>query len=439
MGKSCRKKCIEDVLKKIDKDEVGYVELHFTDLLGDLKSVTVPRNKIEEALKHGKWFDGSSIAGFEKIYNSDMLLMPDLSTYTVLPVAEGTARFICDVYTAEGKEFEGSPRFVLKKALEDAKKMGFVYYTGPEPEFFIFKKNGEKAGALHDQGTYFGSNDDLASVVKKEMAEALGKVGIDVETLHHEVAPGQHEIDFKYDLALKTADNVVTFKYILKKVAEKHGLHVTFMPKPVRGINGSGMHVHQSLFKEGKNAFAAEDGLSDLAKSFMEGQMVHARAMSAILNSTVNSYKRLVPGYEAATYICWANKNRSALIRVPAAKHESEKRIEIRCPDPATNPYLAFAVLLKTGLEGVAQGVKVREPVEENVFKLNEKQLEEKGIKTLPSSLGESLQELARDDVVKGALGEHAYTNYITLKKKEWDDFSLHVSDWELDHYLLSK
>lgn len=435
------------ILKRANKDGVKFVNLQFSDIMGNVKSVTIPSNKLKEALEEGVWFDGSSIEGFARIHESDMFLKPDVSTYRVIPWYKGddkTARLICDVCRPDGKPFEGDPRHILKKAMEEAKKMGFVYNTGPELEFFLFKKENSEIKPLpHDKGGYFDFTTDLAFEVRKDMVLALEKMGIKAEASHHEVAPGSHEIDFKYSDALTTADNANTLKFTLKAIAQKHDLYATFMPKPLFGINGSGMHVHQSLFnvKTGKNVFYdPEDSykLSKTAYSFMAGQLKHIKAMSAVLSPLVNSYKRLTPGYEAPVYICWAQINRSALIRIPRyteGKNQS-MRCELRCPDPSCNPYLAFAVMLKAGLDGIKNKLKPPPPVEENVYGFDNGKLKELNIDMLPHSLWEALKELKKNELVQQTLGKRVFETYVNAKTKEWDDFSIHVTDWEIKRYL---
>lgn len=444
---------ISEILEKMKHQNVEFVNLQFSDMMGIAKSVTIPLSKFPEAYENGLWFDGSSIEGFTRIFESDMLLKPDLDTYAIIPWLEresgNIARVICDVYTPDFEPYEGDPRYILKKVLDEAREMGFIYNTGPELEFFLFKKengkiltSGNKEIEPHDRGQYFDLVLDLGFDVRRDMMNALKKMDIDVEASHHEVAPGQHEIGFKYSDALSTADRVMTLKYILKSVAAKHGLHATFMPKPVSGVNGNGMHVHQSLFSlEGENAFLNRDDkymLSDTAYKFMAGQMEHIKAMCSVLNPTVNSYKRLVPGYEASTYICWARINRSALIRIPKYSKGKEKstRIEIRCPDPSSNPYLAFAVLLKAGLDGIKKGLTCPEPVEEDVFGFDYAKLEEKNIDLLPMSLWSAVKSLRNNDVIKDALGEKFTLKYADAKEKEGEDFRLAVTDWEIREYL---
>lgn len=439
----------QEILAKAKAEGVKFVNLQFTDVTGIVKSVTVPVDQMPDALEHGKWFDGSSIEGFARIAESDMYLKLDPSTFSIVPWERGedtTARVICWVYTPKGEPFTGDPRYVLKRAMDEAKELGLVYNTGPELEFFLFKpdENGKKMVPLpHDSAGYFDLSTDLAASVRKEMVNALQDLGIKVETSHHEVAMGQHEIDFEYDNAIKSADNAVTLRYTLKAIAGQHGLHATFMPKPIFGINGSGMHVHQSFTsaETGKNAFAEPDdeyGLSGLAKHFIAGQLYHARGMSAILAPLVNSYKRLVPGYEAPVYISWARVNRSALIRVPQVSKGKFQatRLELRCPDPSCNPYLAFAVMLKAGLDGIKRKMELPAPVEENLYHFDAAELKRRSVRTLPGSLAEALDELERDEVIQEALGEHVYTRFIAAKRQEWDEYRMAVSSWEIDRYL---
>jgi len=423
--------------------------LQFTDIHGTIKSVTIPIHKLGESLEKGTWFDGSSIEGFTRIAESDMYLKPDASTYAVLPWETGeeaTARFICDVYMPDGKPFEGDPRHILKKVLKEASELGYEYNVGPELEFFLFKprEDGQLIPVTHDKAGYFDfSPKDLAVEVRNDVIKALESMDLEVEMSHHEVAPGQHEIDFKYGEALKQADRAITFKHVVKSIAQKHGLYATFMPKPLFGVNGSGMHVHQSLFSNGKNAFFdAKDNykLSSIAKSFIAGQLAHVKAMASVVAPKVNSYKRLVPGYEAPVYICWAQINRSALIRIPrySPGREQATRAELRCPDPSCNPYLAFAVMLKAGLDGIKNEMEVPKPVEEDVYEFDEAKLETHKIDTLPASLGEAILELKKDKVIQEALGGHTYPIYIAAKKAEYDEYRLQVTSWELEKYFES-
>ncbi|MFH1256745.1 MAG: type I glutamate--ammonia ligase [Candidatus Diapherotrites archaeon] len=434
----------EAVLEKAKKENIQLIELQFTDIFGTIKSVTIPVGKLEESLERGTWFDGSSIQGFTRICESDMYLKPDASTYAAIPWKPGSARLICDVFLPDGKPFEGDPRRILRNALEAAKAMGFDYMVGPELEFFLFlKKDGRPEPAPHDSGGYFDfAPKDLASEVRKDIIFALQKMGLEIEMSHHEVAPGQHEIDFKYGDALHTADNAITFKYATKAIAQMHGLYASFMPKPIFGINGSGMHVHQSLWSQEKNAFFdGENGkymLSETARQFIAGQLHHARALAAIVAPTVNSYKRLVPGYEAPVYLCWGQINRSALIRIPSYSkgRDYAVRAELRCPDPSANPYLAFAAMLSAGIDGIKKKMKPPEPVEEDVYEFDEKKLDEMKIATLPSSLKEALLELKKDEAIFNSLGKHSKQKYLEAKMAEWDRFRIAVTDWELSQYF---
>ena len=438
----------ERVFKLAEAERIRFVNLQFTDVMGLVKTVTIPLHKFGDAVDHGLWFDGSSVEGFARIHESDMYLAPDLETFGVIPWDRGdnaTAKVFCDVYTPEGEPFDGDPRAVLKRQLAEAEKLGFRFQTGPELEFFLLRTSGpQRIEPLpHDQAGYFDVTTDLAADVRKEMVNALEAQGIVVEASHHEVAIGQHEIDFKYGPALQTADNAVTFRVTLKAVAQRHGLYATFMPKPFFGINGSGMHCHQSLadLNTGENRFYDandEYGLSDLAKHFIAGQLQHARGMSAVLSPLVNSYKRLVPGYEAPVYVSWARINRSALIRVPQTSRgrPESTRIELRCPDPSCNPYLAFAVMLAAGLDGVRQQLQPPRPVEENLYHFDDQMMAKYAVGTLPGTLKEALDELGNDEVVREALGEHVVEWFVESKMTEWDEYRMRVSPWELERYL---
>ncbi len=438
----------QDVMHRASEDGVAFINLQFTDIVGVVKTVTIPISELEVALDRGIWFDGSSVEGFARIAESDMYLVPDPETYAVIPWdrdSSPTARLICDVYTSDRKPFEGDPRYVLKRALAEAASLGLTYHTGPEPEFFLFERDddGRLIPQPHDQGGYFDLATDRGIQVRKEMVLALSAFGIHVEASHHEVAPGQHEIDFRYDGALRTADHVGTFKLTLKEIARRHGLHATFMPKPIAGINGSGMHVHQSLAYAdgGANAFAdAQDpeGLSTLARQFIAGQLAHARGMIAILAPLVNSYKRLVPGYEAPVYISWGQINRSALIRVPQVTPDRPEstRLELRCPDPSCNPYLAFAVMLRAGLDGIERQLEPPPISNEDLYHLDDRGRRARGLTTLPGSLAEALEELKKDDLMREALGDHLFDRFIEAKTIEWQEYRLQVSNWELDRYL---
>ncbi|MDI6731209.1 MAG: type I glutamate--ammonia ligase [Candidatus Margulisbacteria bacterium] len=437
----------KDIIKKAKSDGIKFILLQFTDILGMMKCVTIPVTRLQDALEKGVWFDGSSIQGFVRICESDMILRPDPKTYQVIPWKiedKKSARFICDVMTPDGKPFEGDPRSILKKALDDAAKLGYIFNTGPEVEFYLFKKENDKITTVpHDIGGYFDyPARDFASEVREDIVFALEAMGMVSEMSHHEVGPGQHEIDVKYSDALSSADNTITLKYVIKSIAAQHGLYASFMPKPLFGQAGSGMHVHQSLFnRKGKNLFFdAKDKykLSHIAYGYLAGQLAHARPLSAILAPTVNSYKRLVSGYEAPVYICWAQINRSALIRIPrySPGREQSTRLELRCPDPSCNPYLAFAAMLKTGLDGIKKGMKPSKPVEEDVYELESHQLKELNIDMLPFSIKRAIEELSKDEVIKEALGKHTFQNFYDAKIAEFDDYRMQITPWELDKYL---
>jgi glutamine synthetase len=438
---------LDAVLSRCREGGVRFIHLQFCDILGIVKSVTIPIAQFEDAIRHGKWFDGSSIEGYLRIAESDMFLLPDLSTFRIIPwetsESKRSARVICNVFRPDGEPFSGDPRGTLMRVLRRAQDMGFTFNTGPELEFFLFRSTtpGHIEALPHDQGGYFDLSTDLAMDVRADMVNALEDMGIEVETSHHEVAVGQHEIDFKYADALTTADHAVTFRYTLKAVAQRHGLHCTFMPKPLHGVNGSGMHTHMSLFKDGENVFHDANspyGLSDLARHFIAGILAHARGMCAILAPTVNSYKRLVPGYEAPVYISWARNNRSALIRIPRINPVVPKatRIELRCPDPSCNPYLAFAVMLAAGLDGIQNQLALRDPVEEDLYHMDARVRRARDIHALPASLGEALEELKKDRVIQEALGEHVYERFVDTKTAEWDAYRTQVTPWEHARYL---
>jgi glutamine synthetase len=440
-----------DKIAQAKASGIRFIQLQFTDIIGHVKAVTIPIHRLEDSVKHGTWFDGSSIEGFTRIAESDQYLMPDMATFAEIPWQRGsgprgTARVICDVFTPDGNPFVGDPRFVLRRQVDRARKLGYIVNTGPELEFFLFRRGAD--GGIeplpHDQAGYFDFSTDLAQEIRQDMVDALEAFGIRVEAAHHEVAVGQHEIDFEYSDALRTADNAVTFKFALKAIAQQYGLYATFMPKPIYGINGSGMHTHQSLWSlsEERNAFADGAnpyGLSDVARSYMAGILAHARGMSAVLAPLVNSYKRLVPGYEAPTYLTWGRTNRSALIRVPKVspgKSIEGTRAEVRCPDPSSNTYLAFAVMIAAGLDGVEKGLTLGEPVEESLFEMDAATIAAKGIRELPGTLGEAIDELERDEVIREALGDHVYSHFIEAKRREWDEYRMQVSDWEVERYL---
>lgn len=440
----------ETVLKDIQDNKISLIDLQFTDILGVTKSVTIPSSQLEDIFERGSWFDGSSIYGFARIQESDMLLMPDPVTYRVLPwVTEPPlrARIICDIRTADGEPFLGDPRYALRRAVAKAEALGFsAFNIGPELEFFLFRKvNGSSTldAVPHDVGGYFDfSPGDEAERVRSAIQIMLEQLNIKVEMSHHEVAVGQHEIDFRYSDALHSADNSITFKYAVKGVAAQHGLIATFMPKPIFGQNGSGMHCHQSLFTEaGGNAFYDpndEYKLTETAYQFMAGLLHHARGLSAIVAPIINSYKRLTPGYEAPVYICWAQRNRSALIRVPrySVGREQSTRVELRFPDPSANPYLAFAAMLEAGLDGIAKKMTPPPPVNEDVFEWTSKEREERGVGVLPSTLQEAMDALAEDEVIQNALGSHIYQAYDRAKRAEWEEYRLQVTNWEVERYL---
>ncbi|MBE0680500.1 MAG: glutamine synthetase [Anaerolineales bacterium] len=440
----------KDLLKKVKEDGVKFLSLQFTDVMGAVKSVDMPIRHLEDVLNDGAWFDGSSVEGFARIQESDMRLKIDPDTYAVLPWSADNskrARVFCDIYTPGGEPFEGDPRGALKRILKKIEERGWKYNIGPEPEFFLFKSsNGEGVHPVpHDTGGYFDfSSFDEAVVVRTALMDALDAMGLDVEVGHHEVALGQHEIDFRFADALKAADNVLTLKYTVKAIAAQHGLTASFMPKPVYGINGSGMHCHQSLFdiKSGKNLFfdaKDEAHLSPMAYSFIAGQLEHARALAGVVAPTVNSYKRLVPGYEAPVYIGWAQQNRSALIRIPRYTEGRDKavRAELRFPDPSSNPYLAFTVMLAAALDGIDRNLKASKPLNNiNLYHLNKEERTKLGVTELPGSLAESLAELEKNDVLKSALGGYLFEAYLRAKWEEWDEFRLRVTDFEIKKYL---
>ena len=435
----------QDIIKTCKQKDVEFIHLQFSDLDGVTKSVEIPISQLKDTLQHGKWFDGSSIEGFARIAESDMFLQPDLNTFAILPWESDdgarSARIICDVMTPDGKPFPGDPRGILKLNMALAKKMGYTYNVGPELEFFLFKKDENENIELApiDSAGYFDFSSDWAGVVRKEMSLAVEAMGIEIETIHHEVSKSQHEIDFKYCDAVTAADNVITIKFLVKAIADQHGLHATFMPKPIFGINGSGMHVHQSLSRDGKNAFynlADEYGLSKIAKQFIAGQLREAAGICMIMSPLVNSYKRLVPGYEAPVYISWARVNRSALIRIPQFHQGNSARIELRSPDPSCNPYLAFSVMLAAGLSGMREKLEPPKPVEENIYEMDDTERGNRNIKTLPDSLGNAVREFEKSKIAKEALGEHCFERLIDSNKREWDEYRLRVSEWEVEEYL---
>ena len=437
-----------EILKACDKEGVRFLRLQFTDILGIIKNVEVPRSQFEKALAGEIQFDGSSIEGFTRIEESDMGLVPDLDTFRIFPWSHTNgkvARLVCDVITPDGKAFAGCPRQTLKRQREKAKELGYALMTGPEAEFFLFRRdaNGDPIVDTHDSGGYFDLTPvDRGEDARRDIVVALEAMGFEVEAAHHEVAPGQHEIDFKYGDAVATADNVTTFKHIVKKVAMDHGLHATFMPKPIFGVNGSGMHVHQSLMTGSgagvKNAFydpKAPFQLSKLAMYYIGGILKHAKAIAAVTNPLVNSYKRLVPGYEAPVNVAWSEKNRSPMVRIPARRGMGT-RCEVRMPDPACNPYLAFSVMLAAGLDGIKNKIEAGDPVNENIFEMSEREKKRRKIEQLPANLSDALDCLEKDDVVKNALGEHIAEHFIEAKRAEWATYISRVHPWEVDEYL---
>ena len=434
----------KELLALLKEQNVRFLRLQFTDILGVIKNVEIPDVQFEKALNNEILFDGSSIDGFSRIEESDMLLYPDTATLRVFPwLAKGgkVARIICDVYNPDNTPFEGCPRTALKKVVAEAKALGYTMAVGPEAEFFLFQRNekGEVVTDTHDKGGYFDLTPiDRGEDARRDIVNALEAMGFEVEAAHHEVAPGQHEIDFKYADPITTADNVSTFRFIVRKMALDHGLHATFMPKPVFGINGSGMHCHQSLFKNGTNVFYDEKApyqLSKIALHYMGGLLAHAKGFTAITNPLVNSYKRLVPGYEAPTHIAWSLRNRSPLIRVPAKRGVST-RCELRMPDPSCNPYLAFAVMLKSGLDGIKRKLDPGQPVNQNVYQMSQRERARLKIDSLPGDLNEALKALSKDELIQSALGPHIYERFTESKKEVWHEYSAVVHAWELDNYL---
>ena len=434
----------EDVLREAHDKGVKFVRLQFTDILGVLKNVAITVEQLEKALDGELMFDGSSIEGFVRIEESDMYLRPDPDTFVVFPWRPShgaVARLICDVYNHDGTPFIGCPRSTLKRVLAEAKEMGYTSNVGPELEFFLFQTDaeGRPTTVTHDKAGYFDLTPvDLGENARRDMVMTLEQMGFEIEASHHEVAPGQHEIDFKYADALETADKIATFRFVVRTIAQHHGLHATFMPKPIFGINGSGMHTNQSLNINGKNAFYDPNGqmqLSEVAYQYIAGLMAHARSFAAITNPTVNSYKRLVPGYEAPCYIAWSGRNRSPLIRIPA-KRGSSTRIELRSPDPSCNPYLALAVQLKAGLDGIKRKLTPPPSVDQNIYAMTPEERRALSIDSLPASLYEALEELSKDEVIRDALGDHIYSRFVEAKLKEWDSYRITVHKWELDEYL---
>jgi glutamine synthetase len=437
-----------EILARLHAAEVKFLRLQFTDILGTTKNVEVPRSQFEKALNGDVTFDGSAVEGFTRVEESDMLLRPDLGTFLIYPPfsrEEGergaVARLICDVTLPDGTPFEGDPRLVLQRQIERARALGFEMFVGTEPEFFLFERTPAGLGSTvtHDKAGYF----DLAPIdkgerIRREIANKLVEMGFEIEAAHHEVAPGQHEIDFRYAPALETADRIATFKFVVKRVALEYGLLASFLPKPIPGVNGSGMHCHLSLFRGGQNAFADPDGeygLSNTAEGFIAGLLDHAEGMTAITNPLVNSYKRLVPGFEAPVNIAWSTSNRSALIRIPA-KRGNSTRAELRMPDPSCNPYLALAVMLAAGLDGIERGLEPPPAIARNIFRMTVREKRHHRVKELPTDLREAVDELGKDEVLRHALGEHVMDHFVAAKRAEWREYSAAVHAWELERYL---
>ncbi|CDQ19655.1 L-glutamine synthetase [Halobacillus karajensis] len=435
----------EEIYKKIDEENVKFIRLQFTDMLGTIKNVEIPLSQLDKAIDGMMMFDGSSIEGFVRIEESDMYLVPDLDTFVVFPWTSEkgkVARFICDIYNPDKTPFEGCPRYNLKRNIKRMEKLGFsAFNIGTEPEFFLFKldEKGDPTMELNDKGGYFDlAPTDLGENCRRDIVLELEEMGFEIEASHHEVAPGQHEIDFKYSDAVKHCDDIQTFKLVVKTIARQHGLHATFMPKPLFGVNGSGMHANMSLFNEKGNAFYDEKGkeqLSDVAYQFTAGIIKHATNFTAVTNPTVNSYKRLVPGYEAPCYVAWSGQNRSPLVRVPTSRGLST-RIEVRSVDPAANPYMAMAVLLAAGLDGVENKLEAPAPVDRNIYVMDKKEREAHGVRDLPATLYDALEELQQDTTMVEALGEHLFEHFIEAKEIEWDMFRTQVHPWEREQYL---
>lgn len=434
----------KDIIRLVEEEDVEFIRLQFTDMFGTMKNVAITSNQLEKALENGCMFDGSSIEGFVRIEESDMYLYPDLDTFAIFPwrPQQGkVARIICDVYRPDGKPFAGDPRYVLRRVVEETKEMGYTLNVGPECEFFLFHTDddGQPTTISHEKAGYFDLGPiDLGENARRDMVLTLEDMGFEIEASHHEAAPAQHEIDFKYDEAIATADNIMTFKLAVKTIAKRHGLFASFMPKPKYGINGSGMHINMSLEKDGKNIFFDENDQMQLSKEayyFIGGIMEHVKGMTAITNPLVNSYKRLVPGYEAPIYIAWSATNRSPLIRIPAARGEGT-RVELRCPDPSANPYLALAVCLAAGLDGIRKQIMPPAAVVKNVYEMRLDEKKAEGIESLPATLSEAVDELEKDEYILDVLGEHISRNYIAAKRTEWAEYTSQVTDWEIEQYL---
>ena len=434
----------KDIIRLVEEEDVEFIRLQFTDMFGTMKNVAITSNQLEKALENECMFDGSSIEGFVRIEESDMYLYPNLDTFAIFPwrPQQGkVARIICDVYRPDGKPFAGDPRYVLHRVVEEAKEMGYTLNVGPECEFFLFHTDddGQPTTISHEKAGYFDLGPiDLGENARRDMVLTLEDMGFEIEASHHEAAPAQHEIDFKYDEAIATADNIMTFKLAVKTIAKRHGLFASFMPKPKYGINGSGMHINMSLEKDGKNIFFDENDQMQLSKEayyFIGGIMEHVKGMTAITNPLVNSYKRLVPGYEAPIYIAWSATNRSPLIRIPAARGEGT-RVELRCPDPSANPYLALAVCLAAGLDGIRKQIMPPAAVVKNVYEMRLDEKKAEGIEALPATLSEAVDELEKDEYILEVLGDHISRNYIAAKRTEWAEYTSQVTDWEIEQYL---
>ncbi|GAA4654457.1 type I glutamate--ammonia ligase [Anaerocolumna aminovalerica] len=434
----------QDIYRLVEEEDVEFIRLQFTDIFGNLKNVAVTTSQLGKVLDNECMFDGSSIEGYARIEESDMYLYPELDTFEIFPwrPQQGkVARFLCDVYKPDGTPFEGDPRNILKKVVKEAEQLGYTFDVGPECEFFLFdlKENGEPTNSSKERGGYFDVGPlDSGENARREMVLTLEDMGFEIESSHHEVAPAQHEIDFKYDDAVKTADNIMTFRMAVRTIAKRHGLHATFMPKPKYGINGSGMHINMSIKKDGKNIFDNPEGklgLSEDAYHFIAGLMKHMEGITAITNPIVNSYKRLVPGYEAPVYIAWSATSRSPLIRIPSSRGINT-RVELRSPDPAANPYLALAVCLAAGLDGIKNKLTPPESVDKNIVAMTKEEMEQCGIKYLPANLKEATIALEQNEFIKNVLGNYIFTKYVQAKKEEWNQYIIQVSQWEIDQYL---
>lgn len=434
----------EDIIRMVEEEDVEFIRLQFTDLLGNLKNIAVTTSQLDKVLNNECMFDGSSILGFANVEESDMYLYPDLDTFEIFPwrPQQGkVARFLCDIYYPDHRPFDGDSRYILKKVMKEAEAMGYTFQVGPECEFFLFHMDDDGCATTisHEKGGYFDVGPmDLGENARREMVLTLEDMGFEVESSHHESAPSQHEIDFRYSNALTTADNIMTFRFVVRTIAKRHGLHATFMPKPKAGQPGSGMHINMSLWKDGKNAFydeSGEHGLSQDAYHFIAGVMKHIREMAAITNPTVNSYKRLVPGYEAPVYVAWSRQNRSPLIRIPAC-HGNCTRVELRSPDPSANPYLTIAACLAAGLEGIREKLTPPERVDQNIFTMTEEERVQRGIKRLPSSLDEAIQSMKESEFMHTVLGDHIFHRYLNIKEEEWEEYKNQITEWEIQQYL---